>query len=220
MIENNIAISLSKINKSYSATTVFKSLNCDFKNNDQVLLIGANGSGKSTLLKLIAGISKPDHGKCVKNIAVSYSNYEYGFYDSLTVIENYKLFLDLNNISTSYIEELKQWGLFKHKDYEVSKLSSGLKQRLNLAQAFSLKKSFLLLDEPTAFLDQEGISIFKKILEQDLNKQILSGYIIATHDISLLKSLTSRVIMLDAGVIKADSRQVDNTLNSYLNSNL
>jgi len=123
------------------------------------MVVGKNGSGKSTLLKLINGIIKPKNGivNCQANIGIVFQNP-----DHQILMPNCRseLLLNVNeNISDYEITQkidyvLDQVGLTGFEKRPVHTLSGGQKQRLTIACVLISNKNFILLDEPTALLDQ------------------------------------------------------------------
>ena len=133
------------------------------------MVVGKNGSGKSTLLKLINGITKPKNG-------VIYSNANVGMVfqnpDHQILMPNCRseLLININqNISQNEINKkieyvLDQVGMTGFEKRPVHTLSGGQKQRLNIACALISNRNFILLDEPTALLDQTSqLKVLKTI---------------------------------------------------------
>ncbi len=159
---------------------------------ESLAIVGPNGSGKSTLVKLIAGLLRPDAG------AVTYSRhgtpipaterYRYlglvspdlALYEELTGLENLEF---ANRVgawgktpgdSQAMLDEI---GLSDRGSDMVSTYSSGMKQRLKYAAAFLKDPALLLLDEPTANLDEEGSDrVWSSLARRNL------ALIIATND--------------------------------------
>jgi len=136
-------------------------LQCNFsiKKAGFWMVVGKNGSGKSTLLKLIKGIIKPQNGiiNCKANIGMVFQNP-----DHQILMPNCRSELLINidkNISDFEISKkidhvLHQVGLTGFEKRPIHTLSGGQKQRLTIACALISNKNFILLDEPTALLDQ------------------------------------------------------------------
>ena len=123
------------------------------------MVVGKNGCGKSTLLKLINGIIKPNNGSvfCNANVGMVFQNP-----DHQILMPNCRseLLININqNISDYEITKkidyvLDQVGLNGFAKRPVHTLSGGQKQRLTIACALISNRNFILLDEPTALLDQ------------------------------------------------------------------
>ncbi len=162
---------------------------CNFviKKSGFWMVVGKNGSGKSTLLKLINGIIKPKDGNinCKANMGIVFQNP-----DHQILMPNCRseLLININqNISdyeiTKKIEDvLDQVGLGGFEKRPIHTLSGGQKQRLTIACALISNKNFILLDEPTALLDQiSQLKVLKTIknLTKDHKKPLSALWI--TH---------------------------------------
>ena len=133
--------------------------NLSIKKSGFWMIVGKNGSGKSTLLKLINGIIKPQNGtiNCKADIGMVFQNP-----DHQILMPNCRSELLINiNQNISYHEAnnkieyvLDQVGLTGFEKRPIHTLSGGQKQRLTIACALISNRNFILLDEPTALLDQ------------------------------------------------------------------
>jgi len=157
---------------------------CNFlvKKSGFWMVVGKNGSGKSTLLKLINGIIKPSNGiiNSKANIGMVFQNP-----DHQILMPNCRseLLININqNISDYEINKkiefvLDQVGLTGFEKRPVHTLSGGQKQRLTIACALISNRNFILLDEPTALLDQisqlKVLNIIKNLTSD--NKKPLSA---------------------------------------------
>ena len=151
------------------------------------MVVGKNGSGKSTLLKLINGIIKPSNGiiNSKANIGMVFQNP-----DHQILMPNCRseLLININqNLSDYEINKkieyvLDQVGLNGFERRPVHTLSGGQKQRLTIACALISNRNFILLDEPTALLDQTSqFKVLKTIknLTSDYKKPLSALWI--TH---------------------------------------
>ena len=88
--------------------------------------------------------------------------------------------------------------LSEHKDKFPHQLSGGQKQRIAIARALILKPQILVLDEPTSALD---VTIQKQILSllSDLQHKYNMAYLLITHDLSVVRAMSHRVITLKKG---------------------
>ena len=154
---------------------IFK-CNFSIKKSGFWMIVGKNGSGKSTLLKLINGIIKPQNGivNCKADIGMVFQNP-----DHQILMPNCRseLLINVNqNISDYEINKkieyvLYQVGLKGFEKRPVHTLSGGQKQRLTIACALISNRNFILLDEPTALLDQTSqLKVLKTI------KNLTSGH--------------------------------------------
>jgi ABC-2 type transport system ATP-binding protein len=132
---------------------------------EAVALLGANGAGKTTLLEVLAGIRRPDEGTLVwshpagsKAPPVGWVPQRPSLYARLTTRENLRLFAALERRSTPQVvadELLEKADLVAVADRPAAQLSTGTRQRLNLAIALAGEPAALLLDEPSATLSPD-----------------------------------------------------------------
>jgi ABC-type multidrug transport system ATPase subunit len=170
-------IRLENIGKRYDADWIFRGITSEFTANSVYGLIGFNGSGKSTLLQIISGFITPTEGTIlfddgrVKVESVFRSLSLAGPYISLpvelTVQEAADSHFKHKPFISSYTPKsvLDEVQLSKHKDKQLSKLSSGMRQRLALALAIYSDSTLLLLDEPCANLDSNWSDWFNRCIE-------------------------------------------------------
>ncbi|MBO6959598.1 MAG: ABC transporter ATP-binding protein [Prochlorococcus marinus CUG1438] len=151
------------------------------------MIVGKNGSGKSTLLKLINGIIKPKNGivQCKANIGMVFQNP-----DHQILMPNCRseLLININQNLTDYeiskkIEAvLDKVGLTGFEKRPVHTLSGGQKQRLTIASALISNRNFILLDEPTALLDQTSqLKVLKTIKDLTNNHKNPLSALWITH---------------------------------------
>jgi len=143
--------------------------NCSFSLSEPGLwmLVGENGCGKSTLLKLIKGILQPTYGyiKRPSNLSLVFQNPDHQILMPTCgseLILNMKGDLSKRVINYKVKHSLISVGLEGFWKRPVHTLSGGQKQRLAIASAFISESNFILMDEPTAFLDKLSR---KKILD-------------------------------------------------------
>ena len=123
------------------------------------MIVGKNGSGKSTLLKLINGIINPQNGNIYSkaNIGMVFQNPDHQILmpncrSELLININQNINQNLINKKIEYVLDQVGWNGFEKRP--VHTLSGGQKQRLTIACALISNRNFILLDEPTALLDQ------------------------------------------------------------------
>jgi len=143
--------------------------NCSFSLSEPGLwmLVGENGCGKSTLLKLIKGILQPTYGyiKRPSNLSLVFQNPDHQILMPTCgseLILNMKGNFSKRVINYKVKNSLNSVGLDGFWKRPIHTLSGGQKQRLAIASAFISESNFILMDEPTAFLDKFSR---KKILD-------------------------------------------------------
>jgi ABC-2 type transport system ATP-binding protein len=126
---------------------------------DVLALVGPNGAGKSTMLALLAGALEPTAGTVERRdgVRVGWAPQRPGHYARLSALENLRLFAQLAEEANpeAAAERLVQRYELPDSNRLSGDLSVGMRQRLNLAIAELGSPQVLLLDEPTASLDQE-----------------------------------------------------------------
>lgn len=167
-------IELDQITKTYGAQTVFKDIDAVFEANKRYPIIGQNGSGKSTLLQVISGFVTPNKGSIRytdnagnelpietwykhQSIAAPYLD----LFEELSVSETVFVHGKLKPLALDQNALLADIELDEHADKPLSKLSSGMRQRLKLALAIYSETEVLLLDEPTSNLDKKWVDWFQ-----------------------------------------------------------
>jgi ABC-2 type transport system ATP-binding protein len=192
-------IRVEDIRKSYRMHLALDGVSAEFHLGKIHLLIGPNGSGKSTFLRCVMGLTRYEgivHYD--KRLKLGYAPEEYIMPDSMTIRD----FLTcLGRIRRSMPQKalddyLVYFDLADRKHRLISSLSNGMKQKLNLIQAFLDEPNIILLDEPLRALDAD--SAFKCIeLIRQKQRDVL--FIISTHDPEKFRSRGVVLHRLDAG---------------------
>jgi ABC-2 type transport system ATP-binding protein len=145
------------LSKSYGERAALRDVSLELGRGELLAVLGPNGAGKTTLLAILAGITKSDSGRITRsNGAVGWVPQQAGLYRRLTVEENLRLFSHMEGVPD--VEEtvermLDQTGLGDRRADQVSSLSGGNQQRINIAIGLLGDPSVLLLDEPSSGLD-------------------------------------------------------------------
>jgi ABC-type multidrug transport system ATPase subunit len=171
-------ISLSDTGKRFNREWIFRNLNYQFISGKSYAITGPNGSGKSTLLQVIAGsvaasegkISYELDGKAIEpenvfrqvSIAAPYEEVveEMTLTEFLEFHRKFKPFLNGFHVA----DIIGSVGLNASASKQIRYFSSGMKQRVKLAQAFFSNTACLLLDEPCTNLDVEGIATYQGLI--------------------------------------------------------
>jgi ABC-2 type transport system ATP-binding protein len=145
------------LSKSYGERAALREVSLHVSRGELLAVLGPNGAGKTTLLSILAGITKPDSGRIDRsNGEVGWVPQEAGLYRRLTIEENLRLFARMEGAEDveGIIERmLEQTGLEERRHDQVSSLSGGNQQRINIAIGLLGDPSVLLLDEPSSGLD-------------------------------------------------------------------
>ena len=171
-------ITLSNTGKRFNREWIFRHCSYEFEQGKKYAITGPNGSGKSTLLQVIAGATIHNEGTIeYRNEQLEIDNGQH--YSLLSIAAPYlelieemtaKEMLEFHarfkplTAALDITAMLKIVGLEKAVDKQIRYFSSGMKQRLKLAQAFFSDTPVLLLDEPTTNLDADGIALYLSLI--------------------------------------------------------
>lgn len=197
MLDQNIAIKIANLNKTYSQALIFNDLNLKIKAGEFVCVIGTNGSGKTTFLKCLAGLEE-FNGSIIKNsnnLAYISQDPKEMIFPWLTVKSNIIFPLKKGQADKAWLNELLEiTGLKKYENKYPYELSGGFVQLLLLTRAILNKADIILMDEPFKSLD---IIITKKIqsLILKLWKQYRPTIILVSHSIEEAIFLATRIII-------------------------
>ncbi|PHR56908.1 MAG: bacitracin ABC transporter ATP-binding protein [Arcobacter sp.] len=196
--------------KEYVAVT---GINLEIKENEIISIIGHSGCGKSTLLNMIAGLDMATGGKISleeevisgpgPDRAVVFQNHS--LLPWLSVYDNIEMAVKkvMPELSSKELRErvekfVSMVNLDAAKDKYPSEISGGMKQRVGIARALSIKPKVLLMDEPFGALD----SLTRANLQEHLMRiqgSVKNTVILITHDIDEAVLLSDRVIMMTNG---------------------
>lgn len=229
-MQNSALIEIKDLLKSYpmgkGQFIALQDINLTFQEGEFAGLIGPSGSGKTTLLNIVGSLDSPTQGETTvlgKRIsqlsqkeAAALRNHYIGFifqtYNLLpvyTVYENVKLpLLLLKNLSSTemdtMIRQALDWvGLTDKIKSKPAQLSGGECQRVAVARAMVKKPKIVLADEPTANLDAANSHNILQMMEQ-LNRELKTTFIFATHDEKVIKYLRRQISLNDGRVVADD----------------
>lgn len=183
------------ISKSYGRQEIIKDFSYSFNDNGFYLLFGESGCGKTTFLNIIAGLTAFDGGRIEVEDMVfekqinqaymmdkaDYITQDTFFVDFLTVTDNLRL---IKEDGERIKELLRDMGLDDKSAQYPAKLSGGERQRLALARILLRDRPVVLLDEPTAALDEENkVRVFEIL--RDMSKDRL--VICSSHDAAAIE---------------------------------
>ncbi|HRN48106.1 MAG TPA: ATP-binding cassette domain-containing protein, partial [Niabella sp.] len=178
--ETEMTIQLINAGKRYNKDWIFHHLTYTFSAKKSYAIIGPNGSGKSTLLQVLSSAIQLNDGKSewfindneipddkvYKHVALCAPYLEPVEEMTLTEFlefhQSFKPFLKTIN-SDTIISEI---GLETSKNKRINQFSSGMKQRVKLAQCVFSDTALVLLDEPCTNLDAAGIELYNRLIEQ------------------------------------------------------
>ncbi len=175
------AIVVERLGKTYEWKPVLRGVSFTLDPGRMLALLGPNGAGKTTLLRILATLSRPTKGSAridgldvvrdanAVRARVGYVGHAPLLYEELTAEENLRFFARMYGLrdgSQRAAWLLERVGLRSKAREQVYTLSRGQTQRLALARALLHTPSLLLLDEPDAGLDDAGLRVLSKVIEE------------------------------------------------------
>ncbi len=173
------------LSKSFGETPVLRDVNLKLFAGRAAVLIGGNGAGKSTLLRILGGLSRPSAGRVTvfgeDSLSLSHQSrrrigmlsHQSWLYPNLTARENIEFYATLYGVPHSQAacdRWLDQVGLLAVADERVRSFSRGMEQRLSLARAMLVEPMLLLLDEPFAALDPDGVAMASGLIRAQVER--------------------------------------------------
>ena len=210
---DNMAIIVRNVTKKFGNVTVLDNVSLQVKKGTICGIIGRNGSGKTVLFKCICGLLQINEGSILvdkKEIGAIIE--EPGFLKQYSGKQNLRLLASMSGKENIDIEKaLKVVGLECAGRKKVGKYSMGMRQRLGIAQAIMENQSILILDEPTAGLDPKERVRLRELLADMAKDRII---LVATHVVSDVETVATKVILLRAGKI-VDAAPVPELIEKY-----
>jgi len=190
---NEVILKVKSVRKSYGKLKVIKDISLDLRKGESIAFLGPSGCGKTTLIRIIAGLIDDYEGTIERKVQrIGYVFQEPRLIPWRTVIENLKFVEENEEKIFKTLEALK---LRDYANFKPSKLSGGMRQRVNLARALIIEPELLLLDEPFASLDVHlKVSIISDIIER--RKDMNFSMIVVTHDVREALLLSDKIYML------------------------
>ena len=205
-----LPIEISNLSFSYGKKEILKNANLTIERSDFAYIVGRNGSGKSTLVKLILGLLPysagrikifglpPYKGRRLIGYTPQHMQFDPQFPATVREVimmgrmAGYRLFYNKeDHFITDQIMEKMELSELQHQEF--SALSGGQRQRTLIARALATKPGLLLLDEPTANIDEYSEQQLFKTLSE-LNKEL--PIIMVSHDLYFTQEVVNKVICL------------------------
>lgn len=210
------AITIENLAFSYDGREILSDVNLSIKPFDSICIVGPNGGGKTTLMKLIIGLLSPDRGEILifgrrPEEARKLIGYvpQYAEYDKQFPI-SVKEVVCMGRLGNSFtgrytrndwdqtMAALREVGLERFADQAFSALSGGQRQRALIARALASGGEILILDEPTANIDQESeLHLFELLGELNQRMTIL----MVTHDVGFASKFFKRIACVNRRVV-------------------
>ena len=180
----SIMLIANRVFKRYESRLVLRDLSFEIAPGNCIAVLGPNGAGKSTLLRLVAGLIAPSRGEVLWHDAATrgqcaLSAPDAPVYRELSCLENLRFFSG-GAENSALTKHLENWNLGQRADDLAGELSSGLRARLGLAVAAWFESPILLLDEPSANLDEGGRELVEKLIKAQRARGVT---LLATNDV-------------------------------------
>ena len=187
-------ITLKNTGKRFNREWIFRHVDYEFNPGRSYAITGPNGSGKSTLLLVIAGAIQQSEGELkysdpsgIRHPASGINSYQnislaapyLELIEEMTATEFLSFHSKFKELNRPVPEILSVVSLQDAANKQVRYFSSGMKQRLKLAQAFFSDTSVLLLDEPTTNLDADGVELYQRLINDYAKEKLV---IVSSND--------------------------------------
>jgi putative ABC transport system ATP-binding protein len=217
---SNLSPFLRAVNLGYQvdSKTLLSGINFEISAGERVAIFGPSGAGKSTLIRLLNRLDEPTtgtlylEGQDYRQIPPRELRRRLGMVMQQpnlfpgSVAENIRFgpAAQGKNLDDQKIQNLLSGvDLDGFSDRDISKLSGGEAQRVNLARTLANQPEVLLLDEPTSSLDQAARKEVEETIMSILESRDVTC-ILVSHDRDQVQRLTERVLLLEEGQLKAD----------------
>ncbi len=203
--------------------TAVNDVTFSIRRNEIFGLLGTNGAGKTTILKMLTGQIQPTAGKIFYDGKTFNENLfeikkmlgvvpqHINFDQELTVEENLELHARLYGMEkierqNRITELLDYMELAEYRNYNVRKLSGGMKRRLLIARALIHRPKIIFLDEPTVALDPQVRRRIWNLIEELAKNGVT--IVLTTHYIEEAENLCNRTAIINAGKLIAENSPV------------
>jgi len=211
------------LHKRYKARTVVHDVGFEVGSGEVVGLLGPNGAGKTTCFYMIVGLVRADGGDITLDdarlthlpihararLGLSYLPQEMSVFRKLTVADNIRAVLELQNLSDETIEArleelLSELHIGHLRDNTAISLSGGERRRCEIARALATDPRLILLDEPFAGVDPIAVLDIQKIIRFLKDRGI--GILITDHNVRETLGICDRAYIISEGRVLASGR--------------
>ena len=224
MDEKKCVLRVRGLEKSFDGEIILRGIDLDVYQGDVISVIGPSGSGKSTLIRFIDFLEEPDRGAVILD-GTDYADtsaslkqlhekvgmvfQSFNLFANRTVLENCTLplitvrRLDRRSAKDIALKNLEKVGMASFLHRRAAELSGGQKQRTAIARALCMEPRLMLFDEPTSALDPEMVGEVLEVIRSLAQKG--TTMIVVSHEMSFVRSISTRVLFLEKGVIEEDA---------------
>ena len=200
-----MSVAIEHINMRIGRQQVLDDVTLHIGDGEVLGLLGPNGAGKSTLMKILVGLRQPTSGsvRVPGNAEIGYLPEQNPLYNDMYIREYLLFMARLGRVDSTRVEEvIRETGLTPEVHKRIGQLSKGYRQRVGIAQALLQDPKLLILDEPTTGLDPNQLEEIRPLIRRLGQDRTV---ILSTHILQEVQKMCTRVVILDHGVIKADT---------------
>ena len=191
----NDVLVINKLDLTIGDTLLVRNINAKIRFKECVCIMGKNGSGKSTLIKKILS-NDDEHIIIGSNVKIGYMPQEIKYDEDITILDFTKKFYEGDE--THLRSTLNKFYFHGENVFKkINKLSGGEKVRLKLLELIQEKNNFLILDEPTNYIDIETKEMLEEALE-DYQGTVL----FISHDRYFINKLADKILYIQDKKLK------------------
>ncbi|GMO29789.1 MAG: ABC transporter ATP-binding protein [Termitinemataceae bacterium] len=203
-------------------SVALNNINLDIYEGETLIIAGSNGSGKTLLMHIITGLTDPTSGKVIfrgidiekagnelrKKTGIVFQDADAQIIGETVLDDIYfgpkNLKYNKHEIETAAAHALKAMHLEDKKDFPPCTLSGGEKRRLAIAGILAMGCEIIIMDEPFANLDYNGVKQTLHAVKElkESNKTV----IILTHELEKVLAFAERLVIINSGVIADDGK--------------
>ena len=214
---------VSALKKRYKSLWVVKDVSLAVASGEVVGLLGPNGAGKTTSFYMIVGLTPLDGGSILLDgrelsrlpihrrarLGLSYLPQEASIFRKLTVAENIRAILELQDMSGQALDDrldelLHSLHIGHLRNNAALSLSGGERRRVEIARALASEPRFILLDEPFAGVDPIAVLDIQKIIRFLTGRGI--GVLITDHNVRETLGICDRAYIINDGAVLASGK--------------
>ena len=228
-------ITITQLKKQFGETIVCDIPSFTMNDGDVLGLVGNNGAGKTTLFRMILDLLKPDAGEIMLNgdinpaLSEEWKQFTGAYIDEgflidyLTPEEYFSFLGKISGISQQEVNTRLQ--AFEHfaggelfgQNKLIRNLSAGNKQKVGIISALIRQPQLVILDEPFNFLDPTSQNVLKHLIK-DYAQNTGATILISSHNLQHTVDISTRIALLEKGVIIRDLKREDENATQELNA--
>ena len=232
-----VLLRLEGVSKGFPGVQALRDVHLDLRHGEVLALVGENGAGKSTLMKLLSGIYVPDAGrfrldgqeftpespKHAEDLGISIIHQEFNLMPDLTVAQNVFIgreprrggfFTRDRELNAAAGDLLDRLGLALDPRALVGSLTVAKQQMVEIAKALSHDARVLIMDEPTAALNDAEVDVLHGLIRRFVGPS--TGVIYISHRMAELQEISQRITVLRDGSYVGTVDTADTSLSQVI----